>query len=112
MRKEFTDELVTGPIRINSKLKEAPRAKVSIFTYDPKSHGAEDYWRLVKAVVADLIFGAGGRKRLDEDAPAGCIASIAGRVHHPSAIGRKDGAGECRRGRLHIADWRGPFLLE
>ena len=53
MRKEFTTDLVANPVRVNSKLKEAPRAKVSIFTYDPKSHGAEDYWQLVKAVIAD-----------------------------------------------------------
>ncbi len=53
MYNEFTCHLVTAPVRINSKLKEAPRAKVSIFTYDPKSHGAEDYWQLVKSVVAD-----------------------------------------------------------
>jgi len=35
------------PIRINTKLREAPSAKQTIFEYAPKSHGAEDYTRLV-----------------------------------------------------------------
>lgn len=51
IRKEFTPLLVAEPIRINSKLKEAPKAKVSIFSYDKKSSGAEDYWKFVKLVL-------------------------------------------------------------
>jgi chromosome partitioning protein len=51
MRKEFTPLLVADPIRINSKLKEAPRSKMSIFSYDKKSSGAEDYWKFVKLVL-------------------------------------------------------------
>lgn len=51
MRKEFTPLLVSEPIRINSKLKEAPKAKMSIFSYDKKSSGAEDYWKFVKLVL-------------------------------------------------------------
>ncbi|MBI2546770.1 ParA family protein [Candidatus Woesearchaeota archaeon] len=50
---EFSSSLATAPIRVNTKLKEAPRAKASIFTYDPKSSGAEDYWNLVKGIIAD-----------------------------------------------------------
>ncbi len=48
MRQEFTPLLVTDPIRMNSKLKEAPIKKKSIFNFASKSTGAEDYWKLVK----------------------------------------------------------------
>lgn len=51
MRKEFTPLLVAEPIRINSKLKEAPKSKMSIFSYDKKSSGAEDYWKFTKLVL-------------------------------------------------------------
>jgi chromosome partitioning protein len=51
LRNEFY-ELTTDPIRINSKLREAPRAQKSIFTYAPSSSGAEDYRRLVSSVIA------------------------------------------------------------
>ncbi len=51
MRKEFTPLLVAEPIRANSKLKEAPKAKMSIFSYDKKSSGAEDYWKFTKLVL-------------------------------------------------------------
>lgn len=51
IRSEFTPLLVAEPIRANSKLKEAPKAKMSIFTYDKKSTGAEDYWKLTKLVL-------------------------------------------------------------
>lgn len=44
-------ELVSEPIRINSKLKEAPGAKCSIFKYDAKSRGAADYMNLVRTVI-------------------------------------------------------------
>lgn len=48
MKQEFTPLLVADPIRMNSKLKEAPGRKSSIFSFASKSTGAEDYWRLVK----------------------------------------------------------------
>ena len=51
MRKEFSPLLVAEPIRMNSKLKEAPKAKMSIFSYDKKSSGAEDYWKFTKLVL-------------------------------------------------------------
>lgn len=51
MRKEFTPLLVAEPIKVNSKLKEAPKAKMSIFSYDKKSSGAEDYWKFTKLVL-------------------------------------------------------------
>lgn len=46
-------ELSTNPVRVNSKLKEAPRAGKSIFTYDKKSNGAKDYLEVVKLVIQD-----------------------------------------------------------
>ena len=51
IRKEFTPLLVAEPIKVNSKLKEAPKAKMSIFTYDKKSTGAEDYWKFTKLIL-------------------------------------------------------------
>lgn len=51
MRKDFTQLLVTDPIRINSKLREAPRAHKSIFSYAKSSPGAQDYWKLVKLML-------------------------------------------------------------
>jgi chromosome partitioning protein len=45
------------PIRINTKLREAPSAKQTIFEYAPKSHGAEDYMRLVRRVTAVAATG-------------------------------------------------------
>jgi len=46
-------EISTNPIRMNSKLKEAPRAGKSIFTYDKKSNGAKDYLDVVNMVIQD-----------------------------------------------------------
>lgn len=46
-------QYISPPIRINSKLKEAPMYKKSIFSYDSKSSGAKDYWALVQAVLCD-----------------------------------------------------------
>src|SRR3989338_403746 len=51
MKQEFTPLLVTEPIRVNSKLKEAPKSKMSIFSYDKHSTGAEDYWKFIKLVL-------------------------------------------------------------
>ncbi len=51
MKDEFTPLLVAYPIRANSKLKDAPKAKMSIFAYDKKSSGAEDYWKFTKLVL-------------------------------------------------------------
>jgi len=46
-------QLISQPIRINSKLKEAPKNKRSIFSYAPKSSGSEDYLALVQSVLSD-----------------------------------------------------------
>jgi chromosome partitioning protein len=44
--------LVCDPIRINAKLAEAPEHKKSIFSYDSKSRGAEDYAKLTQTILA------------------------------------------------------------
>lgn len=46
-------ELLTNPIRINSKLAQAPAAGKSIFSFDPTSRGAKDYGLLVEKIVQD-----------------------------------------------------------
>jgi chromosome partitioning protein len=43
---------ITDPIRENVKLAEAPGKHKTIFEYAPTSHGAEDYGKLVKRVLA------------------------------------------------------------
>ena len=50
MNKEFFGS-VSDPIRINSKLKEAPGSKKSIFEYAKYSNGAKDYAKLVEMVL-------------------------------------------------------------
>jgi chromosome partitioning protein len=46
-------DIISDPIRINSKLKEAPEHHKSIFTYDKRSRGAEDYKKLTVQVIND-----------------------------------------------------------
>ncbi len=43
-------EKVLSPIRVNTKLKEAPRHQQAIFEYAPSSRGARDYAKLVEWV--------------------------------------------------------------
>lgn len=50
LERYFKDK-VLEPIRINTRLKEAPQYHQSIFEFAPKSVGAEDYERLVEAVI-------------------------------------------------------------
>ncbi len=50
--KTFFEDKVLPPIRINTKLKEAPSHQKTIHDYAPDSRGAEDYMRLVKWLVA------------------------------------------------------------
>jgi len=40
------------PVRVNTRLREAPSAKQTIFEYAPESHGAEDYRTLVDRLRA------------------------------------------------------------
>ena len=50
LRKYFGDRCLP-PIRVNTRLREAPSAKQSIFEYDPECHGANDYRALVDHVL-------------------------------------------------------------
>ncbi len=43
--------LVTDPVRVNSKLREAPKAGKSIFAYARSSRGAKDYLHVVSYVL-------------------------------------------------------------
>jgi len=49
--KSYFKERVMPPIRVNTRLKEAPSHKKTIFEYAPKSRGAVDYRALVNRVV-------------------------------------------------------------
>lgn len=49
LRARFGDR-VMSPIRVNTRLKEAPSFKQTIFDYAPQSRGATDYRRLVREV--------------------------------------------------------------
>ena len=51
LRKHFGEKCLP-PIRVNTRLREAPTAKQSIFEYDPECHGATDYRQLVQHVMA------------------------------------------------------------
>lgn len=46
-------EVCTAPIRINSKLKEAPAHGKSIFSYAKSSNGAKDYMAVIKLILND-----------------------------------------------------------
>ncbi len=50
LKGHFHDK-VLSPIRVNTKLKEAPRHHKSIFEYAPSSRGARDYQKLVDWVL-------------------------------------------------------------
>ena len=50
------DEIVTDPIRINSKLREAPAAGKDIFEFAKRSRGAQDYAKLAKDVIANEYY--------------------------------------------------------
>ena len=43
--------LLLTPIRINTRLKEAPIHRKTIFEFAPDSHGAEDYRLIVEALI-------------------------------------------------------------
>ena len=53
LRRYFTDKVLT-PIRINTRLKEAPAKQKTIFEYAPRSAGAQDYTKLVETIVERL----------------------------------------------------------
>ena len=49
--KSYFKDRVLPPIRINTRLREAPGHKKTIFEYAPDSRGSQDYRRMVQAVV-------------------------------------------------------------
>ena len=51
LRDYFKDRLLP-PIRVNTRLKEAPSHRMTIFEYSPDSSGAKDYMRLVHWLIA------------------------------------------------------------
>ncbi len=46
-------ELISEPIRVDTRLKEAPANGKSIFSYAKSSRAAKDYGKLVKSVIND-----------------------------------------------------------
>jgi chromosome partitioning protein len=57
---EHFGERCLPPIRVNTKLREAPSARQTIFEYAPDSHGALDYRALVERVLGVRGVGRGG----------------------------------------------------
>lgn len=51
IKKEFGDRTFESQIRQDVKLAEAPGSKKTIFEYEPKSHGAEDYSNFAEEVI-------------------------------------------------------------
>ena len=51
LKRHFTDRLLKTTVNFNTKLKEAPQHKKTIFEYAPTSNGARDYLRLVEWVI-------------------------------------------------------------
>ncbi|OVE74647.1 hypothetical protein BVX95_01585 [archaeon D22] len=47
---------ITNPVRVCSKVKEAPNHKKSIYAYDNNSRGAQDYRQLTQQVLQDEAF--------------------------------------------------------
>lgn len=50
-------ERCLDPIRVNTRLREAPTAKQTIFEYAPESNGARDYHALVKRLITEMDEG-------------------------------------------------------
>jgi chromosome partitioning protein len=55
VRKQYADVIFNTHIRDNVSLSEAPGANCSIFDYDTKSKGAQDYLDLTKEILARTI---------------------------------------------------------
>ena len=55
IKKGFNGEVV-NPIRINSKLKEAPKFGMSIFEYDKHSNGSKDYSQVIDQLLSRQYF--------------------------------------------------------
>jgi chromosome partitioning protein len=76
LREHFSDRCL-APIRINTRLREAPSVRQTIFEYAPKSRGAQDYLDLVTHVAI-----LAGERSAESDAfvPVS-IPRAAGREH-------------------------------
>ena len=58
---EHFGERCLPPIRVNTKLREAPSVRKTIFEHAPESHGAEDY----RALVTRVLGGPGWAARIE-----------------------------------------------
>lgn len=54
LREAYPEQMLRTRIRQNVRLEESPAAHKSIFSYDPNSHGAEDYGSLTDEVLKCL----------------------------------------------------------
>ena len=63
LRRYFTDKVLT-PIRINTRLKEAPAKQKTIFEYAPRSAGAQDYGALVTRIIDMLERSSRGERHV------------------------------------------------
>ncbi len=62
LSERFGEHLLPGVIRNNVRLAEAPGYGQSIFDYAPNSAGADDYFALVHALLADKAWRGSGAK--------------------------------------------------
>ncbi|MCA9543315.1 MAG: ParA family protein [Myxococcales bacterium] len=65
----YFQDKVFPPIHVNTRLKEAPSHKKTIFEYAPDSRGAKDYRKLVQRVIH--LCSASGGEVVDEDDDTG-----------------------------------------
>lgn len=68
---------VLPPIRVNTRLKEAPSHKKSIFEYDPESTGAKDYGAVADWVVKAAPVHIPARDAAKAAASAAQVATVA-----------------------------------
>ncbi|MGC6419036.1 MAG: AAA family ATPase [Bradymonadia bacterium] len=87
--KSYFKDRVLPPIRINTRLREAPGHKKTIFEYAPDSRGSQDYRRLVKSVVdfynANEV-GAERQAQPDSVPPTDLVADLVEGSHSESHI--------------------------
>ncbi len=72
-------ERVMAPVRVNTRLKEAPMEKKTIFEYAPDSNGAADYLTVVDAVLTGEVRSARAAASAATTPPSDA-ASAAGEV--------------------------------
>jgi nitrogenase subunit NifH len=95
---DYFKDRVLPPIRVNTRLKEAPSHRLTIFEYASDSSGAQDYMRLVHWLIARNT-GVGERaleasiaeiapELAGSDEPAGPVMSPIGRVSAARAEAR------------------------